>query len=146
MSRLQSRHLNPPAVLVVEDNPLIRFTTAEGLRECGWTVFEAETADEAIAILQADSPVALVFSDIEMPGTMDGLGLAQWVRANRPSIRVMLTSGRIQPEGIDRSLCDEGPIPKPYLCHTISDRIRHHLRLSGTLGPRFRGHDSSVAD
>ena len=74
-------------VLVVEDEVLIRVVIADYLRECGYRVYEAVNASEALAMLQApEVSVDIVFSDVEMPGDMDGLGLARWVRANKPSV------------------------------------------------------------
>ena len=85
-------------VLVVEDDPLILMTAAEALREAGFTVVEAETADEAAAILRtAADQVRVVFSDIEMPGSMNGLTLARIVSDAWPAISVVLTSGRLTP-------------------------------------------------
>ncbi len=82
-----------PTVLVVEDDMLVRSLAAAYLRDCGFEVIEATGADEAIRILQADVHVDIVFSDVNMPGSMDGFGLAQWVRRERPKLRVILTSG-----------------------------------------------------
>ena len=61
-----------PVVLVVEDEILIRFLISEHLRDVGFTVIEASNADDAAAVIQSESPVDLVFSDINMPGGMDG--------------------------------------------------------------------------
>jgi CheY-like chemotaxis protein len=116
-------------ILVVEDEVLIRLVIAEYLRECGYKVHEAATADEAVAVLEApEVSVDIVFSDVVMPGSMDGFALARWVRAHRPGIQVILTSG------IDRSaekageLCEAGPLlQKPYHPQHAVDRIRQLL-------------------
>lgn len=79
-------------VLIVEDEILIRLSIADFLRERGLAVFEAASADEARAILNADLPIDMVFSDIHMPGGESGLALAQWLRAEHPGVVVMLTS------------------------------------------------------
>ena len=85
-------------VLVVEDDPLIRMTAAETLRDAGFVVVEAETADEAAAILRtALDRVHAVFTDIEMPGSMNGLALAHIVSDAWPASSVVLTSGRLNP-------------------------------------------------
>jgi CheY-like chemotaxis protein len=120
-------------ILVVEDEVLIRLVIAEYLRECGYKVHEAATADEAIAVLEApEVSVDIVFSDVVMPGNMDGFALARWVRAHRPDIQVVLTSG------IDRSaekageLCEAGPLlQKPYHPQRVVDRIRQLLSTAG---------------
>lgn len=140
MSGLESRWHSVPVVLVVEDDPLILLSTTEALRDFGWEVLAAPNAAEAITILDVVDSVAFVFSDVQMPGEMDGIGLAQWVREHRPAVRVMLTSGCIQPGEINRSLCVEGPIAKPYCYDWVSDRIAHHLGgCVGLVTPELRG-------
>ena len=80
-------------VLVVEDEILVRLPISEYLRDCGYDVLEATDAREALALIEAGHVVDLVFSDVRMPGTMDGFALANWLRRNRPDVRVLLTSG-----------------------------------------------------
>lgn len=80
-------------VLVVEDEMMVRMPIAEYLRDCGYTVLEAADASEAIATIKAEGPVNLVFSDIRMPGKMDGFGLAEWFQSHYPSVPILLTSG-----------------------------------------------------
>src|SRR5579863_4957196 len=86
----------PIAVLVVEDDAMIRMIAAEFLEDEGFVVVEAGDAEEAIRKLEGDPTIAAVFTDINMPGAMDGLDLAHFVRDRRPSIKVLLTSGRSQ--------------------------------------------------
>ena len=79
-------------ILVVEDDVLIRMPIAEYLRDCGYRVIEAVSADEAMTVLmQKETQVDIVFSDLEMPGSTDGFGLSKWIRDNRPGIDVILT-------------------------------------------------------
>ena len=112
----------PPTILVVEDDVLVRSLVASYLRDCGFDVIEANGADEAIRVLQAEVPVELVFSDIQMPGSMDGFGLAQWVRRERPWLKVILTSGAA------RAAQDMGPIlAKPYDHAELERHIRSLL-------------------
>jgi CheY-like chemotaxis protein len=74
-----------PTILVVEDEFLIRAMLSDYLQECGFKVLEASSGDEAVAIIEnVDVVIDLVLTDIRMPGAMDGFGLAQWVRTNRP--------------------------------------------------------------
>lgn len=80
-------------VLVVEDEVLLRLSIADYLRENGFIVIEAATADEGRSVLGAGVNVDLVFSDINMPGSMDGVGLAQWLGSHHEEIPVVLTSG-----------------------------------------------------
>lgn len=113
-------------VLVVEDEILIRLVIADYLRECGYRVHEAVNAEEAVAILQSpEVSVDVVFSDVEMPGSMDGFGLARWIRANKPGTQVILTSGAERSADIAATLCEAGPLmEKPYPSQDVVDRIK----------------------
>nr|WP_201752056.1 response regulator [Microvirga arsenatis] len=113
-------------ILVVEDEVLIRFVIADYLRECGYRVHEAVNAEEAIAILESpEVAVDIVFSDVEMPGSMDGFALARWVRAHKSGIQVILTSGVERSADIAATLCEAGPLlKKPYPSQDVVDRIR----------------------
>jgi CheY-like chemotaxis protein len=115
-----------PTILVVEDEVLIRLVIAEYLRECGYKVHEAAHADEAVAVLDApEVSIDIVFSDVVMPGTMDGFGLSRWVRDNHPGIEVILTSGIDRSADIAGMLCEAGPLlEKPYEPHGVVDRIK----------------------
>src|SRR2546423_149146 len=78
-------------ILVVVEDVSTRMIISDYLRSCGFKVIEAANADEALVVLQRpDITIDIVFTDIEMPGTMDGFGLAQWVRAHRPALGVVL--------------------------------------------------------
>ena len=92
-SSQQVEHHEIHTVLVVEDETMVRMPIAEYLRDCGYNVVEASDASEAIAAMDADDAVSLVFTDIRMPGTMDGFGLAEWFRSHYPNVPVLLTSG-----------------------------------------------------
>ena len=80
-------------VLVVEDQAAVRHVTVRRLRQLGYGTAEAESARAAVDLLQAGETVDLVFSDVVMPGEMTGLDLREWIRANRPDLPVVLTSG-----------------------------------------------------
>ncbi|HUA56801.1 MAG TPA: response regulator [Candidatus Sulfotelmatobacter sp.] len=80
-------------ILVVEDEPLIQLVTSEALHESGYRVLVAGDADEAIGILTHDASVGLLFTDIVMPGALDGFGLAAWAKSVRPDLKVLYTSG-----------------------------------------------------
>ena len=99
-------------VLIVEDEPFVRLTGADLLAEAGFEVLEAGNGDEALRILEATPEVRVVFSDVEMPGSLDGLGLARRICQRWPSIGIVLTSGhRVRAEMIPR----EGRfLAKPY--------------------------------
>ncbi len=83
----------PATILVVEDEPLIQMVTSEALNESGYRVLVARDADEAIGILRQDTSVSLLFTDIVMPGAIDGFGLADWAKSVRPDLKVLYTSG-----------------------------------------------------
>jgi CheY-like chemotaxis protein len=133
-------NLNPASpplrtVLVVEDEVLIRLVISDYLRECGYRVHEAANADEAVAVLEApEVEVHVVFSDVIMPGSMDGFGLARWVRANHPRVDVVLTSGLDRSAEIAGTLCEAGPlVDKPYEPQGVVDRIKQLLARGGRL-------------
>jgi len=108
-------------VLVVEDEPLVRLTAAEELREAGMRVIEASDADEAMELLLAGASVDLVFADVVLPGSMDGLELARRLRTDFPDIKILMTSGRTPAH----EAAELSPfIPKPYDIAEVIGRIR----------------------
>jgi len=115
-----------PAILVVEDEVLIRLVIADYLRECGFKVYEAGTALEAIAVLESDkASIDLVFSDVRLPGDMNGFALAQWTRKNRPGLPVVLTSGDSKKSEAAKELCENEPFfAKPYDVQLVVAHIR----------------------
>ncbi len=80
-------------VLVVDDELILRLSISAELEDEGFVVFEAGTADEAIATLERHPEIRLVFTDVDMPGSMDGLKLAAFVRDRWPPIKIIVTSG-----------------------------------------------------
>jgi DNA-binding NtrC family response regulator len=115
-------------ILVVEDDVLVRMPIAQYLRDCGYKVIEAVSADEAMAVLlDQETIVDVVFSDIEMPGSLDGFGLAKWIREHRPGLDVVL-AGTL-PRTVERAkeLCEAGSIPKPYESQVVHNQIRRLL-------------------
>lgn len=100
------------AVLVVEDEPLVRTVAADILMDAGYRVFEACEAADALTILEGRDDIGAVFTDIEMPG-MDGLALAATIRGRWPAIGVLITSGRVRP-GHDALPVGADFIAKPY--------------------------------
>ena len=129
------------SILVVDDELAIREPLAHYLEECGFRVFDAGGAEEAVALLQrTDTRIDLVFSDVTMPGAMDGFGLAQWVRTNMPDVFVILTSGDAMKASMAKALCTQEPVlAKPYRLETIAEKIRAALddgSGAGELNPR----------
>lgn len=92
--RTQTLMVGKIAVLVVEDEPLVRMDIADHLNDEGFEVFEAANADDAIAILEQERDIRIMFTDIDMPGSMDGLKLSFAVRDRWPPIRIIVTSGQ----------------------------------------------------
>jgi two-component system, response regulator PdtaR len=91
----------PARVMIVEDEVLVRFPIAEALRATGLEVIEASNADEAWSYMLSGQAVDLIFSDIQMPGSMDGLELTRRVQERFGHIIVVLTSGRRSQRGTD---------------------------------------------
>jgi CheY-like chemotaxis protein len=100
MMALDHSHV-PAVVLVVEDEMLLRMRAVDMVEDAGFTSVEAVDADEAVAILESRSDIALLFTDIQMPGSMDGLGLAHAVHERWPPIKIILVSGQLKPAIID---------------------------------------------
>ena len=100
-------------VLIVEDEFLLRMNAAEMICEAGFDVVEAGNADEAIAILEARPDIHVVFTDIQMPGSMDGTKLARFIRGRWPPIKIVATSGLVS---IGEDDLPEGSrfLTKPY--------------------------------
>jgi CheY-like chemotaxis protein len=121
----QSTGKPAPTVLVVVDEVLVRMAVSEYLRECGYNVVETSDAHEAIEVMTSDVAVDVAFSDIAMPGSLDGFGLAQWIRRERPEIKVILSSGVARSAKAAGELCQEGPmLAKPYEHADLERRIR----------------------
>ena len=91
----------PTVVLVVEDEMLLRMRAVDMVEDAGFTPLEAVDADEAVAILESRSDIALLFTDIQMPGSMDGLKLAHAVHERWPPIKIILVSGQLKLANID---------------------------------------------
>jgi DNA-binding NtrC family response regulator len=112
----------------VDDEFLARALLSDHLQECGFMVFEAANADEAITTIETGIPIDLVLTDVRMPGTMNGFGLAKWISANKPKISVILASGEATQTEAANELCDHIPFfTKPYRLSAIVARIRTAL-------------------
>ncbi len=119
-------HARKHTILVVEDEVIIRLSIADYLRECGYRVLEAADAKEAQTVLQAGEPIEIVFSDINMPGEMNGFGLASWVRDNYPDVRIILTSG-VSHKAVNVE-SEYGPLlQKPYPYEAVLAQIKKTL-------------------
>jgi len=116
-----------PAVLVVEDEALVRMVAVDALADSGLPSFEAGDAEEALRLLDEHSEISLVFTDINMPGEMDGLQLARKVHEARPGVELIVTSG--QQRLFDRDLPDHGSfLCKPYRTSQLVALVRQKLQ------------------
>lgn len=86
----------PAVILVVEDEMLLRMRAVDMVEDAGYTPVEAVDADEAVAILESRSDIALLLTDVQMPGSMDGLALAHSVHKRWPPIKIILVSGQLR--------------------------------------------------
>ncbi|KLK90542.1 hypothetical protein AA309_25135 [Microvirga vignae] len=117
------KHPTRVPILVVEDEPLVRIFIADFLEEAGFTVFEAVNADEAIALLEARPDVQAVITDIDMPGSMNGLALTKVIHQRWPRLGIVVTSSRKWP-GADE--LPEGVIfvAKLYLFEAVMQMLQ----------------------
>ena len=108
-------------VLLVEDEPMVRCLAFDGLQAEGYEVLEAENAAAAMRLLRERTDVAVLFTDVNMPGPMDGLALAELVHDRWPDIRLVVTSGR----SVERPVPDDGAfLPKPYSVGDMAAAVR----------------------
>ena len=112
-----------PVVLIVEDESLLRMDAADTITAAGFEVVESANADQAIEILEVRRDITVVFTDIQMPGSMDGLKLARAVRGRWPPIKIVATSGHI---GVQETDLPEGGrfLAKPYSPTQITGVLR----------------------
>ena len=122
----QGKHV----VLVVEDSPIIRLGAVELVLSAGYEALEARDADEAIRILDSRSDIDLVFTDVQMPGTMDGIRLSHYIRERWPPVKLILASGN--------AILEESSLPtgsgffaKPYVDHAIAEAMAKLLAEPG---------------
>lgn len=112
-----------PVVLVVEDETLLRWHAVAIIEDAGFEVIEAANAAEAISVLEARTDIRVIFTDIQMPGSMDGLQLAHLVRNRWPPIKIIATSGQFRLR--DYELPAGGRFfPKPYTVVEITGTLR----------------------
>ena len=125
-----------PIVLVVESNALVRLALAEYLRDSGYSTLEAGDADEAIQLLESSGcDIDVIFSEIDVPGRIDGYGLARWIRSKGLATRVLLTS--VASRGVEGAETSEDVVPKPYTPAEIKGRIE--ILMAGPSGGDLPG-------
>jgi CheY-like chemotaxis protein len=114
---------SPIVVLVVEDDPLLRMLATDVVLEAGYMALEAGDADQALVLLEARPDIALLFTDIDMPGSMDGLKLAQAVSDRRPPIKTLIVSGQVSPKPSDLP-SNSRFVVKPYRTAALVGELR----------------------
>ena len=115
-----------PTVLIVEDEAFIRMEAADVLADAGCVSLEAGDAEEALTVLEEHPEVRLLFTDINMPGTMDGLVLAEHVVRTSPDVALIVTSGKQRIA--DGDLPDHGMfLPKPYRGSDLVKAVQSQL-------------------
>lgn len=114
------RKQSQPLVLVVEDEPLVRLDITLAMVDAGFSVIEVPDAEQALELLEQRQSIGLVFTDVELGGTIDGLELASRIKTAWPHIPVMVTSGRVAPEG---EVADNF-IAKPYNPQAVISQAR----------------------
>ena len=109
-------------VLVVEDEALIRMHATEMIRDLGFEVIEAANADQAISLLESVPEISIVFTDIQMPGSMDGVRLVAVINKRWPPVALLVTSGQFRPR--DGELPGNAHfIPKPYMLGELKNHL-----------------------
>ena len=116
----------PREVLVVEDEPLVRMVAADALADRGIMAWEAGDAGEALEVLEQRPAIGVMFTDVNMPGEMDGLGLAHEVSVARPDVKIIVTSGATVVTAED--LPKDGTfLPKPYPTERLVNIVARKL-------------------
>jgi len=105
--------MDKAVILVVEDEALLRFNAVDMLTDAGYVVLDAANADEALLILEERDDISVVFTDVNMPGSMDGLELAESIRRSWPPVSLVVTSGKNVLRDLDLPLGGRF-VPKPY--------------------------------
>jgi len=118
----QSKPITTRSILIVEDEALIRFDLIDFFEDAGFRVFEAADADEAIEILERERTIRVVLTDIQMPGSLDGLNLAHYVRDRFPPTALIVTSGALSPRQGDMPI-DSFFVPKPMNTRNVLAQI-----------------------
>ena len=117
-----------PVILIVEDEPLVRELEADILVGAGFRLLEAKTADEAFELLRRGAEVHAVFTDVDMPGSIDGFEFARLVHQGWPDVAIVVSSGKMRPGRGDLPE-DAIFIAKPYRPAQLVERVRDALGL-----------------
>ena len=120
-------HGDRHVILIVDDELVILGFLSEHLRDCGFVPLTASSADEAIRLIRLGMAIDLVFSDVRMPGELDGYGLARWMSENCPNIPVILVSGDSGNANAAAQLCNIETMAKPYDFDAIVKKFRERI-------------------
>jgi CheY-like chemotaxis protein len=112
-----------PVVLVVEHDVLVRLTIADYLRDARYEVIEAANAGEALEVFVSGKLVDVIFTDVQMPGAMDGLMLVLWVYEHHPHVQVLVTSGKGDAALSSGLIADDAFFAKPYRLEAVAARV-----------------------
>jgi CheY-like chemotaxis protein len=115
---------------------LTRMSIAQYLRDCGYKVIEAVTAADVWTVIDSGTALDVVFSEVNLPGPMDGFALARRLRQTPSQIAVILSSGVAGAADKSQALCEEGPVKKPYQAADIAAQIRQLLERRRASGPK----------
>ena len=118
-----------PVVLVVEDEAIIRMLLADAMEDAGFTVVEASNADAAVAECLLRKDIGAVVTDVRMPGSMDGIGLAGWMHKNRPDIPIIICSGmdtKVDFRAANPAIAHV--VSKPYMPNDLADLVAALIR------------------
>jgi CheY-like chemotaxis protein len=121
-----------PRILCVEDDNLVRQLAVEGLRDAGYDVLEAKNSAEAMELMQQPEKIGMIFTDVQMPGSLDGVGLVEKIRQDNPGMPAIITSG-FSPHLTERLGFLDPPtifIGKPY---SLSDVLKKVTELANPL-------------
>ena len=128
-SNHNSKRAKIKTILVLDGDVLVRMPVVQFLRDCGHRVVEAASTDEAMAIFQKTNfPVDVVLSEIDIPGSMNGFGFAQWARSVRPELKILLAGTPERTVQNAAELCEVEPmLQRPYEHKLVRDRIKRLL-------------------
>jgi DNA-binding NtrC family response regulator len=117
-----------PVILVVEDTADLCSCVSEYFRLAGFDVVATSNAQDALVAIDSGIHIDLVFTDVNMPGAMDGVGLAHWLSVNRPGLPIILTSGESRPE-LNRRTPGRRFVRKPYMLDVLEQDIRELIEI-----------------
>ncbi len=120
-------------VLIVEDEFLVRMLASNMLADGGYDVLEAGNAAEALILIEARSDIGLLFTDVDMPGEVNGFGLAHLVHTRTPHLPIIVTSGARLPGEADLPGRSKF-LPKPYSFPVLLEMVQHSIRAAGGSG------------